>query len=120
MLAPTEILERRSKVELGNQRIGVKKMKKCARILHKSVMSGFSNGSLPHGIVLAFVDPSEAYLVNLKLGLAWPYLYNSRFVLRRAKDLVIEKQVETTERVVHRAGELDVLFTPEGQMWEMT
>ncbi len=102
-------------MESGTQKLGKKKTKKCTRIVKKQIASAFCNGTLPHYIAIAFVSPKEAYLVNMKIEKAWPYIVNGKFNLKRAHDIVVE--IRAKEHANDHGGHdfNEIVFTPESE-----
>jgi len=108
-------------METGTQKVGKKKIKKCAQIVGKPVVSGYVNGTLPHYIIMAFVSPREAYLVNIKKLVSWPYITDGRFVMRRASDIIVEQKEYKPRTEIVVEGEYlpeEVVFTPEGRAFD--
>lgn len=66
------------------QQVGQKKIKKCANIIGKPVISACMNGGdLPHHTAIAWTGSNSAYIVNLKKETALEYVRNGKFILKR-------------------------------------
>lgn len=117
-------------MEQGKQRLGAKKLKICSLATGRPIVAAFCNGTLPHGIAMAFVSPREAYLVNIKKRKAWPYIVEGKFHLKRARSVLAEMKLYDKQTYVNvippecdtqgSVEELDVTFIPEGRIFDYT
>jgi hypothetical protein len=74
------------------QEINSKRRKLCQDIINSTLKEGqslltvraaFMNGSLCHGVALAWVGQRDAYLVNLKKRTAREYVRDGKFLMKR-------------------------------------
>lgn len=66
------------------QQLGTKKIRKCASIIGKPVISACINGGdLPHYTAIAWTGGKSAYIVNLKKETALEYVREGKFILKR-------------------------------------
>ena len=86
------------------QEINAKRRKLCQDIInqmrlvseHLTVRAAFCNGSLPHGVALAWVGERDAFLVNFKKRTAKEYVRDGKFLMKRLL-LPLKIQVPATE-----------------------
>lgn len=74
---------------MSKQKINKRRRQICQDIINKdrphplTVRAAFMNGSLPHGVALAWVGERDAYLVNLKKRTAREYVREGKFLMKR-------------------------------------
>jgi hypothetical protein len=98
---------------MRKQGINTKRRKLCQNILNQglvkddaeflTVRSAFMNGSLPHGVALAWVGERDAYLVNLRKKTYKEYVRNGRFLMHRAflpVKIWVEKEIREEKEVI--------------------